>query len=89
MPLIKPLRTSQILKSSSLVGKVQGVLENKYLNPFDTALDQSKLYNLSSGSPLKDKSAEAISKVTEVGYKLASQCTEYRLFQHQYRFKQQ
>ena len=53
MHLIKPLRTSQILKSESLVGKVQAVLENKYLNPFHTALDQRKLYNLSSGSPLE------------------------------------
>ena len=50
----------------SLVAKVQAVLENEYLNPFKTALDQSKLYNLSSGSPLKDESAEAILKLPEV-----------------------
>ena len=43
------LRPSQILKSDSLAGKVQAVLEIEYLNHFDTALDQSKLYNLSSG----------------------------------------
>ena len=76
----KPLRPSQILKSESLVGKVQAALENEYLNPFDTALDQSKLYNLSSGSPLKDESAEAILKLPEVGYRLAGEFTEYRLF---------
>ena len=62
----EPLRPSQILKSESLVAKVQAVLENEYLNTFKTALDQSKLYNLSSGSPLKDESAEAILKLPEV-----------------------
>ena len=65
------LRPSQILKSDSLAGKVQAVLETEYLNHFDTALDQSKLYNLSSGWPLKGESAEAILKLPEVGYKLA------------------
>ena len=75
----KPLRLSQILKSESLVGKVQAVLENEYLNPFDTALDQGKLYNLSSGSPLKDESAEVILKLPGVSYKLAGEFTEYRV----------
>ena len=74
------LAGNQILKSESLAGNVQDVLENEYLNTFDTAQDQGKLYNLSSGSPLKDESAETILKLPEVGYKLAGEFTEYRLF---------
>ena len=80
----KPLRPSQILKSGSLVGKVQAVLENensiKVGYPFETALDQGKLYNLRSGSTLKDESVEPILKLPEVGYKLAGEFTEHRLF---------
>ena len=78
------MRPSQILKSESLVGKVQAVFENEYLNPFDTALDQGKLHNLSSGSPLKDESAEAVLKLSEFGYKLAGEFTQYRVFKHQF-----
>ena len=74
------MRPSQILKSESLVGKVQAAFENEYLNPFDKALDQGKLHNLSSGSPLKDESAEAILKLPEIGYKLAGEFTQYHLF---------
>ena len=76
----KPLRPSQILKSESLVEKVQTVLENEYLNPFDTALEKSKLYNLSSGSPLTDDAADSILKLPGVGDKQASEFLEYRLY---------
>lgn len=50
-------------------------LENKCLHLFDIVLDEGKLYNLSSGSPLKNESAEAILKLPEVGYKLATEFT--------------
>ena len=36
----KPVTPSQILKSESLVGKLQTVLENEYLKPFYTALEK-------------------------------------------------
>ena len=76
----KSLRPSQILKSELMVGKVQTVLENEYLNPFDTSLEKNKLYNLSSGSPLTNDTADAILKLPEIGDKQASEFTEYRLF---------
>ena len=63
------------------MGRYKLLLKSEYLNPFDTALDhQGKLYNLSSGSPWKDESAEPILKIPEVGYTLAAEFTEYRLF---------
>ena len=55
-------------------------LENEYLDPFDTVLEQGTLSNLSSGSTLKDESAEVILKLPEGGYKLAGGFTENRLF---------
>ena len=63
------------------MGRYKLLLKSEYLNPFDTALDhQGKLYNLSSGSPWKDESAEPILKIPEVGYTLAAEFTEYRSF---------
>ena len=48
--LLMCLWPSQILKSESRRSKVVAVLENQFVNPFDTALDRTMLINLSSGS---------------------------------------
>ena len=77
---IKPLRPSQTWKSDSLVGKVQAVLENEYLNCFDTALDEGKLHSFSSGLLSKDESAETTLKLPQAGHKLVGEFTEYQLF---------
>ena len=75
----KPLRPSQILKSEEMVSNVQSVLKNEYINPFEVGLDQSKLYNLSSGLPLPNEIADAIIDIPHKGVQLAEEFRERRL----------
>ena len=75
----KALRPSQVLKSEMLVNQVQEVLTSEYLNPFDSALDKTKLYNLSSGLPLDDETTEAILKIPKTGIRLTEEFKQQRL----------
>ena len=51
--LLMCLWPSQILKSESRRSNVVAVLENQFVNPFDTVLDRTMLINLSSGSEVE------------------------------------
>ena len=58
----KPLRPSQIVKSEKLVQGVIQVLNEEYVNPFDESIDQTCLFNLSSGITVNDLFAVEISR---------------------------
>ena len=49
----KHTQPSQILPSESRTSNAVAVLENDYVNPFDIALDGTKLINISSGSEME------------------------------------
>ena len=53
----KELRLQQILKSEENVQRVQNLIENEYLNPFDlmNECEKQKLFHLSSGLLLEDE----------------------------------
>ena len=52
-----------------LVTKTTRVLEEEYLNPFSETIDESLLYNLSSGTPLPNALTDDILKVYSEGNK--------------------
>ena len=56
------LRMQQILKSEENIHRVQNMIGNEYLNPFDLMdeCEKRKLFHLSSGVPLQDEIAEEI-----------------------------
>ena len=47
----KCLRSSEILKSNTMVEKIMLVLRTQFINTFQPDLDKSKLFNLVSGYP--------------------------------------
>ena len=70
--MYKPLRPSQILKSESSVQSLVRVMETEYVNPFDSSLDNSKLYHLVSGTPIAANIATDILNLFERGTELAT-----------------
>ena len=75
----KPLRPSRILKSEKQVSDVLHVLEEEYLNPFDLEIDQTHLYNLSSGVHVQDEWAKEIVSLKQKGEELCEQFKRERL----------
>ena len=65
----RQLRPSYILKIEKLVIETIRVLKKEYLNPFSETIDESLLYNLSSGVPLPYAIASDILKVYSEGTK--------------------
>ncbi len=49
----KCLREEEVLKSEDRVGRIVAVLKEDFLDPFNDAIDKSKLSNLASGRPLQ------------------------------------
>ena len=75
----KPCRPSQILKSNELAYRIVTVLSEDYINPFGVKIDQTKLVNLCSGSPVSDELADEILSILENGRKLYSKYKNRRL----------
>ena len=65
----RQLGSSYILKVEKLVTKTTRVLEQEYLNPFLETIDESLLYNLSSGTPFPNALTDDILKVYSEGTK--------------------
>ena len=68
--IYKQLRPSNILKSEKIVAETVRVLDEEYLNPFGVTLDESCLYNLSSGEALPVDIADDITKCYSKGLEL-------------------
>ena len=66
----KPRRPLQIFKSNKLVDRIV-VLSEDYINPFGVKIDQTKLVNLHSGSPVSDELADEILSILENDRKLS------------------
>ena len=77
--MYKPLQLSQILKSKSLVQSLVRVMETEYVNPFDSSLDKSKLYHLTSGTPIAADIATGILNLSERGTELATKYVNERI----------
>ena len=65
----RQLSPSYILKVEKWVTKKTLVLEEEYLNPFSETIDESLLYNLSSGTPLPNALTDDILKAYSEGTK--------------------
>ena len=63
----KCLGEVEIKKSEERVQKITYVLENQFINPFSTDLEQDKLYNLASGKPVRDDIADSLLTLEERG----------------------
>ena len=61
----KPLCAAIIAPPEQDVQNVVGILESKYLNPFDIALNEKELYNLSFGIQLKGQVDRSFGIATE------------------------
>ena len=68
--IYKQLRPSNILKSEKIVAETVRVLDEEYRNPFGVTLDESCLYNLSSGEALPVDIADDITKCYSKGLEL-------------------
>jgi hypothetical protein len=79
--MYKPLRPSQIIKSEEVVSKVIHVLKEEYINPFGIQIDESNLFNLSSGVPVEDTVADDILSNTSEGEKMSEFFTRERIHQ--------
>ena len=66
----RQLHPSYILKVEKLVTERTHVLKEEYLNPFSETIDESLLYNLSSGVPFPNAITSDILKVYSEGTKL-------------------
>ena len=77
--MYKPLQLSQILKSKSSVQSLVRVMETEYVNPFDSSLDKSKLYHLTSGTPIAADTATGILNLSERGTELATKYVNERI----------
>ena len=60
--IYKQLRLSNILQFEKIVAETVRILEEEYLNPFGATLEESCLYNLSSGEALPADIADGITK---------------------------
>ena len=69
----KACRPSQIFKSEELVDRIVTVLSEDYINPFRIEIDQTKLMNPSSGSPVSNELADEILFIPENSRKLYSE----------------
>ena len=56
----KSLRPSEILKSNKIVCSIMNTIQQQFLNPFSPDLHKDKLYNIVSGSPVKDFICESL-----------------------------
>ena len=63
----KCLRATEIKKSEERVMKVVEALKEDFINPFDSALDRQKLFNLVSGRPLPAEVAELLISAEDRG----------------------
>ena len=63
----KCLRPSEILKSNEIVLKIQGVMKEQFLYPFNESLDIGKLYNLVSGRPVSNVIADSLLHIDSSG----------------------
>ena len=77
--MYKPLQLSQILKFKSSVQSLVRVMETEYVNPFDSSLDKSKLYHLTSGTPIAADTATGILNLSERGTELATKYVNERI----------
>ena len=77
------LRPSRILQSEKAVANVMKVLSEEYINPFHPTLDQSKLFNLSSGIPLENTD---VLECWELGEKKHKDLTEQRIIGNELSF---
>ena len=68
--IYKQLRSSNIVKFEKIVAETVRVLEEEYRNPFGSALDESCLYNLSSGEALPTDITDDITKCYFKGLEL-------------------
>ena len=85
--MYKPLRPSQILKSESSVQSLVRVMETEYVNPFDSSLDKSKLYHLTSGTPIAADIATDILNLSERGTELATKFMNERIKTNEVNFQ--
>ena len=74
----KSLRPKEIIMSEKKVQKIVKALQEEYTNQFSRGLDDSKLYNLSSGILVPEDLAEIILKTTEEGHNEYSSFFENR-----------
>ena len=51
----KCLRPSKIIKSEEMVKRVQGIITETFVNPFQADLPKDNLYNIVSGRPVDSK----------------------------------
>ena len=63
----KFLQATEIKKSEERVMKVVEALKEDFINPFDSALDRQKLFNLVSGRPLPTDVAELLISAEDRG----------------------
>ena len=75
----KCTRPSEIIKSERRVAKVKEVLANEFLNPFDPTLDQKYLFNIGSGIPVDQGSADGILATKEWGEDLYNTFLQNRI----------
>ncbi len=52
---IECLRPSEIIKSEEMVKRVQGIITETFVNPFQADLPKDNLYNIVSGRPVDSK----------------------------------
>ena len=77
--IYKFLRPSQILKSESFCSRVVATLKQEYINPFDSELEKSLLYNLSSGMPINEDLSDGILNTLSEGETLYKKFVTERL----------
>ena len=75
----KCTRPSEIIKSERRVAKIKEVLANEFLNPFDPTLDQKYLFNIGSGIPVDQGSADGILATKEWGEDLYNTFLQNRI----------
>ena len=77
--MYKPLRPSEVIKPESSVQCLVRVMETEYINPFESSLDKSKLYHLTSGTPISADIATDILNFSERRTELATKCRNERI----------
>ena len=77
--MYKPLRPSEVIKPESSVQCLVRVMETEYINPFESSLDKSKLYHLTSGTPISADIATDILNFSERRTELATKCMNERI----------
>ena len=63
----KPLQPLHIVKGNAMTTKVVDIISGEFVNPFGNELENSKLYNLSSGIPVDESECDGILNIFEDG----------------------